>query len=334
MAITPVTTALMNDSPEQPDIEQNPADKALLWLLRISCCLCFAGWAWQHVYWDVPLGVVLWDPEVYDFMVGLGIMDWDSFVGDGETESFVRRVVVAVGWFHAVLAVISLTVRKKSYVQLSLLGAGACLLTAVAYCKYVKALRQPAMLIEHGGQYLMPVILILALTCGLRSRAAIWTAVVAFCMTFAGHGAYAIGWAPTPGYFYGMVMVITKVGQELAHTILRTAGILDFIVCVAVFFPFTRRPAVMYAAVWGVLTALARPVAGMSTSLIWWGADQFLHQAIYRTPHFLIPVFLFLVWRTPAAAPSAVETEMTDSDRSDDGSLPVSTNNHEQIAAT
>ena len=43
----------------------------------------------------------------------------------------------------------------------------------------------------------------------------------------------------------------------------------------------------------------------MSLSLNYWGADQFLHEAVLRAPHFLIPLYLFLLWKKPASAPAA-----------------------------
>jgi hypothetical protein len=120
-----------------------------------------------------------------------------------------------------------------------------------------------------------------------------WVALLALVTTFAGHGAFAIGWAPTPGHFLGMIRVALSVPEEWALVILRTAGWLDFAVCAAVFIPHLRRPALLYAAAWGTATALARPVTGMDVNLIYWGADQFLHVALYRLPHVVIPLFLF-----------------------------------------
>ncbi|MDB3941646.1 hypothetical protein N9406_11850, partial [Verrucomicrobiales bacterium] len=74
-------------------------------------------------------------------------------------------------------------------------------------------------------------------------------------------------------------------------------GILDFVICVGIFLPWTRRACLLYAAIWGFLTALARPVAGMDMDLNFFGADRYLHESILRTPHFIIPLFLFFLWK-------------------------------------
>ena len=117
-------------------------------------------------------------------------------------------------------------------------------------------------------------------------------------MTFVGHGLYALGYHwPTPANFYGMTSVIFQVEHDTARTFLRVAGILDFLVCIGIFIPLLRRSCALYAAAWGFLTALARPVAGMSMSLNYWGADQFLHEVGRRAPHFRIPLYFFFLWR-------------------------------------
>ena len=180
---------------------------------------------------------------------------------------------------------------------LAIVGSG--LLTVLSYAKYVASQRQLPMLVEHGGQILMPILLVLALTFGARHRGTIITAMVAVLMTFAGHGSYALGLWPTPATFYAMISVCLHVEYETAKTILRVAGFLDFLVCVGILIPLIRRPAVLYAAIWGLLTAIARPVAGMSWGLYYWGADQFLHEAVLRAPHFLIPLYLLALWSKP-----------------------------------
>jgi hypothetical protein len=163
------------------------------------------------------------------------------------------------------------------------------------------------MFVEHGGQMLMPILLVLALRLGAAHRLTIGTAMLALIMTFAGHGSYALGFWPTPGNYYAMTTVVLGVDYPVAKAILRTAGALDFLVCLGICFPLMRSASALYATVWGFLTAIARPVAGMSWGLNYWGADQYLHEAVLRAPHFLIPLFLFLIWRAPGAAETKID---------------------------
>lgn len=267
-------------------------------VVRMAAFFCFAGWGWVHYYWEGPYGVLLWDENLYQLAERLGV-SWDTFVGTGANDGVVQTIMGQIFWLYLGAAVLTLTVRRGAWIQMVLLLLGSGLLAVVAYAKYLGAECQLPMLLEFGGQVLSPTLLVLALALGAKHRITVIVAVIAVIMTFAGHGAYAIGWWPTPGVFYGMISKILSVEYETAVQILLVAGTLDFVVCFALLVPLCRRPAALYAALWGLLTALARPIAGMDSTLHYWGADQFVHEAVLRGPHYLIPLYLFLIWRRP-----------------------------------
>ncbi len=223
-------------------------------------------------------------------------MSWDTIVGTGAGDGLVQVWMSRIGWLYVLFAVIALTVRKGAYLQIAILILGSLMLYILFYAKYLAVERQLPMLVEHGGQILIPLILICALQFGISHRSTIILAIIAVITTFAGHGSYALGLWPTPGNYYAMTTLILRADFETVRTFLHIAGILDFILCIAILHPYTRIPAIAYAAFWGFVTALARPVSGMSLSLNYWGADQYLHEAILRAPHFLIPAFLLIIW--------------------------------------
>ena len=265
-------------------------------LLRISAFLCLAGWAWVHLYWEAPYGILLWQDGTYGLAERFGI-SWDDFVGSGANDGLIQTWMFRAGWLYVLGAVLAITVRRKAWVQMGGLVGAAMLLFVLAYARYVGAERQLPMLVEHGGQILSPVLLVLALALGPSHRLTILVAMLSLVTAFAGHGCYAVGLWPTPATFPAMISVILGVGHETAGSILVVAGILDFVICIGIFIPALRGPSVLYAVGWGLLTALARPVAGMSLDLNLWGADQFLHEAALRAPHFVAPLYLFLHWR-------------------------------------
>ncbi|MDF1741333.1 MAG: hypothetical protein P1U86_19390 [Verrucomicrobiales bacterium] len=272
-------------------------DQLLLLILRLGGFGCFAGWAWVLFYWEGPYGVLLWQDSIYALAEKIGI-SWDEFVGSGAQDGLVQKWHSRIGWLYLICAILTLTVRNNSRIQMAGLIGGSGLLVLLSYAKYLSANQQLPMFVEHGGQMLIPVILVLALRFGVRHRATVVTAMVAFVMIFAGHGAYALGYpSPTPANFLGMTSIILRVDAEMARFILRVAGIMDMLVCVGLFFRPLRRGAALYAAVWGFLTAVARPVAGMSLGLNYWGADQYLHEVVLRAPHFMIPLYLLFLWR-------------------------------------
>lgn len=272
-------------------------DRPLVLLLRASAVACFAGWTWAHLYWEAPYGVILWSEGAFALAERLGV-GWEGFVGSGANDGIVQLLNRGLGWLYLLCGILSITARAKSRLQLALLAGGSGLLVLLSYAKYVSSGSQLPMFVEHGGQMLTPILLVLALARGARDRVTVAVALVAFITTFCGHGIYALGliW-PTPSNFYGMTSVILGVGSETARIILLVAGVLDFVICIGLFLPSLRRPSALYGAAWGFLTALARPVAGMSLALNYWGADQFLHEFLLRAPHFMIPLYLFFLWR-------------------------------------
>ena len=281
----------MRTSPE-PDAGEPPCRLTLI--LRIGAGACFAGWAWQHLRWSVPYDAVLWNPDYLDWLARAFGVSWETYVAEVMTD---RRILFGerlLGVAYLALTVLAMIAKRESRWQSVGLGIGSALLAAASFCVYVHAGHAVATFVEYGGQFLAPIVLILALRRGVRER---WThivATIAFCATFTGHGVYAVGLATTPGHFYGMVNAILGFGEAAADWFLKIVGVLDFAVCVGVFVPALRRWCLGYAALWGLLTSLARPVAGMSLAAPWWGADQFLHEAVMRAPHVALPLFLFL----------------------------------------
>ncbi|MEM9157509.1 MAG: hypothetical protein AAGB46_00565 [Verrucomicrobiota bacterium] len=275
-------------------------DKLLILLFRLGAFFCFAGWTWTHLYWEGPYGILLWQDSTYDFAQSFGF-DWDAFVGSGSNDGIIQKSISLIGWLYLACAVLCLSVRKDSRYQKIALVGGFGLFASLFYAQYAAAQRQLPMLVEHGGQMLSPLLLIMALTYGPRHRITLATALVGFIATFAGHGAYAVNLWPTPSSFYGMTSNILSVDHSAAKSLLLVFGIFDFIVCIGIFTPAIRKYCAFYGFAWGLLTAIARPVAGMSVSLNYWGADLFLHEAILRSPHFIIPLCLYLIWNQPSA---------------------------------
>ena len=279
-------------------MKQFQSGSLLVLLLRVGAFLCLAGWTWVHFYWEGPYGILLWQEASYSLAERLGI-DWDDFVGSGADDGLVQRWIGLTGWLYLSVMVLTLTARKRSYFQMAGLFGGSLLLAVLAYARFVGAQRQIPMLVEHGGQVLAPIMLLLALLLGVRHRATIAVGMLAMVTTFAGHGCYAMNLWPMPATFPAMTTVILGVEHETATGILWWAGILDFLVCAGIFLKVSRRSCALYAAIWGFVTAIARPMAGMSFDLNDWGADQFIHEAVLRAPHFVIPLYLFLVWHRP-----------------------------------
>jgi hypothetical protein len=266
-------------------------DQLLTLILRTGTFLCLVGWTWTHFYWEGPYAVLLWNETTYGMAD-----DWDEFVGSGADDGLVQRWLGILAWLYLACTLFTLTVRRRSTYQLIPLLVSVVMLGFLFYAKYLGSQRQLPMLIEHGGQFLMPVLFVLALKVGPRHPLVSNLAIIAVTLTFAGHGAYALGLWPTPGNYFAMTKVILGWDEAAATVFLRIAGVLDYLLCVGLLIPRLRIPSALYAFAWGLATALARPVAGMSSDLNYFGADQFVHEALLRAPHFLIPLYLAASW--------------------------------------
>jgi hypothetical protein len=282
------------------------SEKSLLRALRIGTCLCFAGWAWQYLRWDASYGAVLWNPVYMGFVAAMLQYDWEIFIATILTDNRILILTRVIGGIYLFLAMLVwFGPEEKSCHRICHriwrgmseggLLLGSAVLAIGAFCAYVASGHQLAMFVEYGCQIFMPLILIFSLRRGVYNRVPLVLAVIAFWATFGGHGAYALGLVTTPGHYFGMVHAIFGTSETITLYLLRAAGIADFMICIGILIPQIRRLSLLYGIAWGALTALARPVAGMSFSSPWWQADQFLHEALLRAPHVIIPYYLYRV---------------------------------------
>src|SRR3989344_8231108 len=91
-----------------------------------------------------------------------------------------------------------------------------------------------------------------------NSKTIEWILRIALFGEFLGHGVFAI---QLKTRFLEMLTAFTGITGDLAKTLLTGIGYLDIITAfLALIFPF--RLLLIWASLWGFLTALARPIAG------------------------------------------------------------------------
>lgn len=150
---------------------------------------------------------------------------------------------------------------------------------------------------EFGCQVAAPALLVLAVRRGLKDPALAWTARIAVAATFFGHAVYAHGPYPLPGPWVDMTMAATGLDESAAVLFLRLAGVLDYAVAVGVFIPRIQGWVFAYAGLWGLLTALARPVANFRPQAPLLSLDPWLFECLVRLPNALVPLaFACLLW--------------------------------------
>ena len=116
-------------------------------------------------------------------------------------------------------------------------------------------------------------------------------------MTFVGHALFAIGFHPVPGNFIDMLISILGVSEDTAVELLLLAGCIDITASVLLFVKETERYALFFMIFWGAATAFARIFANFNIDLAYASGLQWIPETIYRFPHSLIPLGLYLYLR-------------------------------------
>lgn len=165
-----------------------------------------------------------------------------------------------------------------------LLTAGSAVLVGLALLSAAEKQYQWPQFTEHAAQALAPLLLAHHNWEAARLKRWLWAAII---LTFGSHGLYALGWPfPQPGNFHEMVKAILALEPPAATVFLWAAGGLDMLVCVGLLVRPAARVALAYAAVWGLLTALARMVAYWDEELM----TRWLFETLVRLPHSLLPL--------------------------------------------
>jgi hypothetical protein len=275
---------------------------AFIWILRLSSFFVFIGRGWQHFFWDAPYRSILWDERLLTGTVRLLTgMTWDQYATNASVDHGIQTFIKAMGLFYFFCAAASLRIERRHRFETYALGFGSFTLVFLAFLYCKEKSFQAAQFLEFSAQFSAPVLLIAGLraeseraigflSAGLRSAVA---------LTFASHGAYAIGIYPVPGEFVDMTILILKVKNQTALKFLELAGALDFAVAGALIRNFALPAACGYAMFWGIGTSFARIAANVSMASFSYDILQWMPELLYRAPHALLPLALLILARKP-----------------------------------
>lgn len=263
-------------------------------LLKLSVILVFLGRAYQHIFWDAPVRTFFWDegllkPVVESFFN----VEWQEYVTSVKLDLFLNNLVVGFGVFYlfSSMAVLFYSSSKKVFKYVILIGSIGLLFLALLLMK--DRFYQLAQFFEYSLQFGIPIVFVFYNKNWIQ-RNLFFILKILVALVFVAHGLYAVGYYPVPGYFIGMVINIFGFSDEVARIFLLIVGLLDFVVSILIFVPRMLKVALLYAFIWGTLTALARVVSGLSINFFWESIHLNLFQTIYRLPHGLIPLYLVL----------------------------------------
>jgi len=263
-------------------------------LLRILTFCVFAGRAWQHIFWDIPIRAFAWDERLLKTPVeALTTMTWKQYVTSMTADAWLQGITHGLGILCIACAIATWFIRPDRKWLGTVLKIGGSYLIILFLLYWKERFQSIGMFIEHTLQWATPFMLVYAIFHRQNTAKFRFWIKVAIALTFIGHGLYAFGYYPVPGGFVEMMVSVFGMTDDTALWWLKVAGIADFIAAVTLFIPALVRPTLLYCIVWGTVTALARIVSNFSFDLPLDSLHQWLHETIFRLPHGGIPLLLF-----------------------------------------
>lgn len=280
-----------------PDKKWLVSGPVLFRIAQWACIGLFLGRSWQHLFWDAPYRALLWDESWMSGLVsGVLGMSWEAYASSDAVSQAIEWSIVATGVFYALCALAAWGIRWQGRVAAPILQLGGACLFLLSLLYYKDQFFFLGQLLEYALSWFAPFLLVSLWRHGRLTPTMRWLGKVAIALTFVCHGLYALGYYPRPVVFVQMVLNILPLDNASAATFLHVAGILDIVAAVLLFLPVPVlvRAGLWYCVVWGLLTSLARLVAFVRPAYWDTALHQWLHEALLRLPHFLVPLFLLL----------------------------------------
>lgn len=276
---------------------QNERDARFFLLAQLATIAVFWGRAYQHFFWDVPLRSLFWDEQLWSWVVeDLGGMAWEQYVVSPQIEQGILTTQLIFGVVYFLAGLVALFIHQLRPAFRTLIWLGVISLICLSLLYWKSRFFKVGQFFEYSLQVGTPVLLILMKRKEQATPSILFVFLILTSFTFISHGLYAVGFYPRPGNFTSMIMASLGFTDATANILLYAAGITDFVVASAIFFPgLVRKIGLVYCSIWGFLTAFARIWAHVQWDFFAAGMHQWAYEFIVRAPHFLIPMGL-LYW--------------------------------------
>ncbi|MGY6562971.1 MAG: DoxX-like family protein [Luteibaculaceae bacterium] len=269
--------------------------------LAMLLFLLLAGRTYQFFFLEPPLRAFLLDTNLMEGFIELVLgITWFEYVTNPIYEIRIDKGLKITAFTLLFLTLITPFYNTK-FVKpfrplLLTVTALILLITSIGY--YWDKSTQIGQFWEYSLQFGLPLMLLFFLNGSYKI--ALFIAKFASSATFIAHGLYAIGAYPVPGEFVFMTHRILGIGDTEALKFLMLAGILDFIFGICIWFPVTRKPALIYGIIWGFGTAAARLWANYYHTHAIISLHQFVFEVLVRVSHGAIPLWLYVKYYQPS----------------------------------
>lgn len=259
-------------------IKREPLIQNIPW---ISLATCYMALGVLFYAYGIPLRSLVWDEELLAPLFNFFNFDWTTYAKSTRGDQLTRIVSGAFGIFFVGTSLFTIYKREKLNFKSKLLKFSPIALILWAILKWKAHNSAFPILIEYSLLFGLPF-------CFINLKYGYFFTA----LTFIGHGLFACNIYQTPSHFFDMTLTLTPFGFKGATYFLLTVGILDIVLATLLFCDRFKRYALIYCIAWGLLTALARPLffLELEHSFFLKGVTGFFQ----RTPHFLVPLWLYL----------------------------------------
>ena len=265
-------------------------------------CVCtfliFVGQSIEFLFVGSPIRSLIWDESLLSpLFEGVFNVSWKTYVTNLSVDQWAQEASLFMGVIFALAAFSSLMLLivegRRVFRFIIMLGIFLLFIMTISS---VKDLNYSTLLfLELSIQLSSPLLLLFSYKPDFTSERLIPYLKIIIGLTFASHGLFATGIIYLPGHFVDMTISILGVTEDTAVQFLLIVGLLDIILSLLLFFPRAAKFALMYAIFWGLITALARIIAGFEFDFVQLSLKLFLPQTIYRIPNGLTPCLLLLI---------------------------------------
>jgi hypothetical protein len=272
----------------------NDEPRYALLLIQILVTGVLLGRAWQHIFWDAPFRVLLWDESLLKPLVErIFNIPWNRYATSPSVDAFIQMAIKVQGWVY-LLAIVSVwKVREDRKWIVYVLWYLSISLTLLSFLQAKDRFYQFAMFFEHSSQMMSPLLLWIWVFKKDKRQQMLFFAKILVALTFICHGLYAFGWPfPRPGAWSDMLINIFGISSSLAGKSLYWIGIVDFAAAGALFVPVMRKYALWYCIIWGALTSWARIVSPWDIHFAIDTLHQHFYKVILRAPHGFLPMYI------------------------------------------
>lgn len=278
---------------------KNDTSKAIRVMAIASFCI-FLGRGLQLAFWDAPFRSIFWDENLLKNIVENWFSTaWETYVTSNKTDRNIQNFIKFCGFVLLTGAVtVCILYFKKAKKISAFIYVSCCILFFIAFLEFKEKFLQLPQFFEASIQLGTPILFLWSINKSHSVSQIILYSKILIALTFFAHGLYAMGVYNLPAHFVEMVIEILTVNETTAKTILLIAGILDIILAILIFIPNTKiiKIALIYACIWGFLTAFARLIFYWKISYNPIHSLNDIHQTIFRVCHGLVPLAtLFLI---------------------------------------